>query len=180
MNAQYLGIIHLVAYYFTPQDFAPCAGQIITITGNEALYSLIGTFYGGNGVSSFGLPDLRGRVPVGQGQSPYGYFGMGQKAGSEYVSLDHIQEMPLHDHAVTMRPSVAGGTNTTSALYQGLAGDVTGNSIYSDNNPELHYPLNPKTVKQNTVGEGQSHENRQPYLGLNFVICMKGLYPSRS
>jgi microcystin-dependent protein len=176
MDEPYLGEIRPISIAYAPKGWAFCAGQLLPINSNQALFSLLGTTFGGNGVQTFGLPDLRSRVPVGTGSLSGGSnYMQGQIGGSESVTLQGA-EIPQHSHPFT-------GTLQTSADQD-------------DGNPNQMLPaigtLNQYsngaanatmagTVSGNTapVGGNQNHENRQPYLALNYVIALQGIFPSR-
>ncbi len=171
----FLGQINLFALDFTPRFFAACNGQSLPINQNQALFSLLGTFYGGNGTSTFNLPDLRGRVAIGAGQGPgLPNYSLGQTGGSETVTVN-ASTMPGHTHALaattqTATRRVAAGSmlaadTSTNAEYYAVPGTVT--------------PLSPSAIANN-VGGSQPHENRQPYLTVNFCIAISGIFPSRN
>ena len=181
MAQPFLGQIEAFAFNFPPKGWAFCAGQLLPINQNQALFSLLGTFYGGDGVSNFALPDLRGRVAnafgQGQGLQPYN---VGQKGGEEFHTLI-LNEMAAggHTHAVTARNNgTTGGTNvpsdavTLGAGYSSQTGSPAVN-IYSSAAP---------TIAMGSLGQagGQPHENRMPFLGLNYCIALQGIYPSRN
>jgi microcystin-dependent protein len=160
---QYYATILMFAGNFAPVGTLFCDGQLMPISSNTALFSLIGTTYGGNGSTTFALPDMRGRVPMhpGQGSGLTNRL-LGEKGGEEKVSLNASQ-MPAHVHAV-----VGSGAAST---YE--SGKVLSNSasIYTD--------VPPTWALGNPTGGGQQHSNLQPYLCVNFVICTQGIYPSR-
>lgn len=169
-NEPFLGEISLVPYNFAPRGFAFCQGQILAIAQNTALFSLLGTTYGGNGESTFALPDLRGRVAVSTGQGPgLSNYDLGQIGGSETVTLTQNQ-MPAHGHGAASTQAAATSTrpsNQFPAAGQAVYGAATDGTT-----------LNPGFI-QNTGGS-QPHSNVQPYLGLNYIIALEGIYPSRN
>ncbi|MCJ2032837.1 phage tail protein [Methylobacterium sp. J-068] len=169
----------MVAFNYEPQGWAFCNGQLLPIRSNTALYTLLGVQFGGDGVNTFGLPDLRGRVPVHQGQGgglqPYA---MAQRGGVESVTLQ-VSQMPAHTHAMTVDAST-GLTNAPSgnnlAQTENPVGDVPFNSFTTGN------PANPVQLSAGTLGPqggSQPHENRQPYLTVNFIIALQGIFPPR-
>ncbi len=167
-----LGEIYLVPYNFSPVGFADCNGQLLSISQNTALFSLLGTTYGGDGKSTFALPDLRDRVPVGVGQGPgLSIYSEGQ-TGGEYSHTLTISEMPAHTHAVM--------ADTGQAVSASPIGNVPGRNtagvpIYA------RLPNAPGSeVAVGTAGGGQPHNNLQPYLGLKYIIALQGVYPSRN
>jgi microcystin-dependent protein len=166
----FLGQLMLVPYNFAPQGWAFCNGQIMSIAQNSALFSLLGTTYGGNGQTTFALPDLRGRVAISAGQGPgLQNYSLGEVAGSESVTLISTQ-MPAHTHLV--------GASTGSAQAtpdNAFPGSDTSTQIYD---LAASTTMNPQMIQP--AGGSQPHENRQPYLVLNYIIALQGIYPSRS
>lgn len=170
MSEPFIGQISLVAFNFAPRGYAFCAGQIMSIAQNTALFSLLGTTYGGNGQTTFGLPDLRSRVPVGVGQGPgLSNVNLGEVGGSESVTMTSAQ-MPAHGHLASS--SQAAGSSTRPANQFPAAGQpvYTGASDGST--------LNPAFIRSS--GGSQPLGIRPPYLGLNYVIAIEGIYPSRN
>lgn len=175
MSEYYMGQILLSGFNFAPRGFAFCNGQIVPISQYTAVFSLLGITYGGNGQVTFGLPDLRGRTPVGAGSSAGGGwqpapYAMGEVFGNESVTLTSGQ-LPQHTHQ--MVASNANGTqrNPTGTLY-GKASE----SIYASAGSGL-VQLN--KAQMQPAGNNQSHPNMQPFNVLNFSICMSGMFPSR-
>jgi microcystin-dependent protein len=159
-----------------PQDWLPCDGSLINISDNEALYSLLGTNFGGDGVNTFALPDLRGRLPIGQGAGTglTPRF-LAQKGGSEQASVTDAQ-IPAHAHAFNASTNAA----TTSSPSNGLFANPKPNGFYGDM-PAPPVPV--LTLLGDTVagtgGGNQAHENRMPTMAVNYLICTVGLYPTR-
>lgn len=175
MADPYLGEIKMFGGNFAPAGWAFCDGQILSIAQNTALFSLLGTTYGGNGVNTFALPDLRGRVPLHQGQGPgLSPILLGQVGGAETVTLTTSQ-IPSHSHLLTINNSNAGMTATATGNYIN-AKTESGESVASTG-PNLTQ-LNPASV--GNTGGSQPHENREPYLGISFIIALQGIYPSRN
>jgi microcystin-dependent protein len=167
----FLGEIRMFGFNFAPRGWAFCAGQVLSIAQNTALFALIGTFYGGDGISTFALPDLRSRVGINQGQgaglSPYV---IGESGGLENVTLS-TQQLPQHNHPLQVNNSPAAGDKP--------AGNVlarTGSPAYasSTDGTAMNASMNPFT------GGGQPHPNIQPFLALNFCIALQGIFPSRN
>ena len=177
MSAPFLGELRIMAFNFAPQGWALCNGQILPINQNIALFSLIGTFFGGNGVNLFQLPDLRGRVPVASGN----YFTPGVAVGESAHTLTSA-EVPTHGHNM-QGTSSTGNTATpgpTTAVAAGQTHDGNSNVVVVD-----IYGTAPadRTFAQNAlapVGNNQPHENRQPYLALNICIALQGIFPSQN
>jgi microcystin-dependent protein len=180
----YIAEIRLFAGNFAPRGWAFCNGQILSIAQNTALFSLLGTTFGGNGQTTFALPDLRGRVAVGPGQGPgLPSVNLGQMAGAPTHTLI-ITEMPAHNHvaqvAVRSFDNSLGGTGDTDTTAGHFwASSVGVGELYSTT---TNATMN-STAVQTTIGVAggsQPHNNMQPYLGVNYIICMEGIYPSRN
>lgn len=164
----YLGQIILMATDFAPQGWQLCNGQSLTISANQALYSLIGTAFGGNGTTTFNLPDLRGRAVFGAGASPYSF---GKAYGAETVTLA-IGDMPVHNHILAV--STTQGDQLLSTSH--IPAESSGVNFYNTGNPDT--TLFPGTIS--TEGGGQGHSNMQPYVVLNYIIAVTGVYPQRA
>ena len=168
----FLGQLALVGFNFCPRGWLPAQGQLLPIAQNTALFALLGTQFGGNGQTTFGLPDLRGRVPIGQGQGPgLPDFTMGQRGGTENVSLTTSQ-MPLHTHGLTASTQAA--THAAPANDRVLA--VTqnaGNYVAATPNTALH------ASSVGFAGGSQPVPVRDPFMTLNWCIATEGIFPSR-
>ena len=179
MSSPYVGQIIMFAGNFAPVGWALCDGRLMAIADNMALFNLIGTTYGGDGESTFALPDMRGRVPLsqGQGQRP-SYYALGQRVGVENVALTQGQ-LANHGHPV-MAVNQPGNANVPSGnvLLAALGGQAGSGdfqvSAYAP--PGAQTQLNANTV--GTTGGGQPHSNIQPYQSLNYCIALTGAYPS--
>lgn len=171
MSEPFIGEIRMFAGTFAPRGYALCAGQLLAVSQNEALFSLLGTIYGGDGRTTFGLPDLRGRVPVhagnGSGIDPKR---LGAKAGTETVTLS-LLEVPAHNHGGSLQAS-------TLAANDGDAnGSVLASArLYATSDPTVLMDSN----SISSVGGNQSHTNVQPFLVINFIIALTGIFPSRT
>jgi microcystin-dependent protein len=164
----FLGEIRLVPFNFAPRGWAICAGQLLPINQNQALFALLGTTYGGNGQTTFALPDLRGRVPIGAGQPPAGSsYPLGATGGQEKVELA-TRQLPRHSHAVHASSAAATTKNPATAL------PARGGAYAAERNVRM------KAAMIGRTGAGERHENRQPYLGLNYIIALQGIFPSPS
>ena len=166
MSEPFLAEVRIVGFNFAPRGWAFCDGQILPINQNQSLYSLLGTTYGGDGRTSFALPDMRGRVPmhVGNGHRE------GQKSGEETHTLA-ANEMPNHDH-------VLHGTNNADALS-----DQPDGNLFARAAGNVYGPAGASVALKASVantGGGQAHNNMQPYLAVNFCIALQGLFPSRN
>ena len=176
-NAQqvetFLGEIRMFAGNFAPTGWAFCQGQLLPIAQNQALFSLLGTTYGGDGRTSFALPDLRGRVPVGFGQGPgLSNRVIGEQFGSELVTLN-INQMPSHNHTVNAVTTEGNQNLPTNSLP---ANTKTLDKEYSDANANTTM----KATMVNPTGGSQPFGVSQPSLGVNFIIALQGIYPSRN
>lgn len=173
MSEPYIGQIYLVGYNFATRGFALCQGQLLAINSNQALFSLLGTTYGGDGRTTLGLPDLRGRAPIGQGNGP-GLTSrpIGQRSGQESVTLTSA-EMPQHIHATTLRGSEEDAVSTDPAT-----GVLAAGTLYHAGAPDVDFPSN--AISGGAAGGSQAHNNMQPYLVLNYQIALQGVFPSRN
>ena len=165
VSESFLAEIKIVSFNFPPSGWARCNGQLLPINQNQALFALLGTTYGGNGQTNFALPNLQGRVPIHFDAS----HDLGEAAGSTSVSLN-IQQLPTHLHGVmgsTVNADTAVGTN-----------NYFGTALNTYTLPANLTPLDPSTVT--SVGGSQSHNNMMPYLTLNFIIALQGIFPSRN
>lgn len=183
MSDQFVGEIRIVPFNFAPVGWAFCNGQILPISQNTALFSLLGTYYGGNGTSTFGLPNLQGSVPLhvgGSGQGPgLSPYALGQTGGETAVTLQQSQ-LPAHTHA--LQGSTATATATTPGPTMALA-TPPGNprhpsTLYKPGAVTTPVPLDSSALAP--MGSSQPHNNMQPYLTLNFIIALQGIYPPRS
>lgn len=174
MSDCFAGQISLFSFDFPPRGWAQCNGQSTTIQQNQVLFALLGVTFGGDGVNNFNLPDLRGRVPIGAGASVQsGQVAMGQAGGSETVTLT-AANLPSHTHALSGSSQVA--TRRVPAGRQ-LATDTSTNAEYYAPPGELT-PLAPAAI--GPTGGNQPHENRQPYVAVNYCIALTGIFPSRN
>ncbi len=168
-----IGEIRLFAGTFAPQSWALCYGQILAIASNTALFSILGTTYGGNGTTTFALPDLRGRTAVGTGQGPgLSNISLGEVSGTESVTL-LSSNMPAHTHTLLGSTALA---NTPTPSGATLAASPTDALLYSTGGPNA--TLSAQSV--GVAGNGFPLGIRNPYLGLNYIICLYGFFPSRN
>lgn len=179
MQEPYLGDVRMFGGNFAPRTWAFCDGRLLSISQNSALYSLLGTTYGGDGITTFALPDLRGRVPVGQGQAPgLSNYVMGQRAGTEQVTL-LMSNLPSHNHGLFATQQDANTSTVGSTVLTGTAKAAQGT-------PHLYTALASGTptglasAAISMTGNTQPHDNMMPTLTLNFVIALQGVYPSRN
>jgi microcystin-dependent protein len=170
MATPFLGEIRMVSFTFAPKGWAMCNGQLVSISSNQALFSLLGTVFGGDGVSTFGLPDYRGRVPICVGQqSGTPSFTWGQRGGEEMHTL-LTGELPVHTHTATASTTGVGAASPSNNFWP------NGVALY------INTPVDTRLATQAIANNGSSqpHENRSPYLVVNFIIATTGLYPSRN
>lgn len=165
MAEPFLGEIRLMSFVYAPTGWALCNGQLLPINTNQALFSLLGTMYGGNGTTNFALPDLRGRVPIHVG---HGHV-QGERAGEQAHTLT-LNELPQHTHQVRASSAATGGTAAPAGKFLG-----GGNNVYRDGGATT--TLSAETV--GNVGGSQAHLNMQPFLTVSFCIALQGIYPSR-
>lgn len=166
MTEPFIAEIRAFPFNFAPRGWAMCDGQLLAINQNQALYSLLGTTYGGDGRTNFALPDLRGRVPIHIGEGHV----LGERAGEQSHTLA-AAEMPQHTHPL----QAASATGDTPLAPGNLLADSP-SQLYAAANALT--PLHPTSVTSS--GGGQAHPNMQPYLSLNFCIALQGIFPSRN
>jgi len=172
MSDPYIGEIRMFAGNFPPSGWAFCDGQEIPISENDTLFTLIGTTYGGDGQSTFRLPDLQGRVPIHQGTGPgLNTYTIGEKAGVEAVTLT-TQQIPSHPHA-WFASKGAGGSNTPK---DNVTATPPVAKLYRTGSPTD--PMSPKVIQP--AGGSQPHENLQPYLTISFIISLFGVFPRQN
>ena len=172
MSDPFVAEIRLFPFTFAPTGWAFCNGQLLPISQNTALFSLLGTNYGGDGKSTFGLPDLRGATPVAWGQGPgLSQHYVGEQGGSATVTL-LATEMPLHSHPIQASTQEAGARSPIGELFAAEVG------VASYAPPGAGALLATQAV--GAVGGNQPHNNRPPYLALNFCIALQGIFPPRS
>jgi microcystin-dependent protein len=168
----FLGQIMMVGFNFSPRGWAFCDGQLLAISQNDALFALLGTTYGGDGVTTFALPDLRGRTPMHWGNGPGGFNTViGETLGTEAVTLT-VSQIPSHQHVYS--PGASQGEQTSNRpdnRYPAVGG-------YYATTANAGAPMGAPTVA--VAGGSQPHNNLQPYLGINFIIALEGIFPTRS
>ena len=169
----FIGYIGMFGGNFAPRNWAYCDGSLINVNDNTALFSILGTTYGGDGRTTFALPDLRGRLPMHPGSGPgLSTRRLGQKGGHENVTLN-TNQLPAHSHSGNIK-GLEEDANATDLADKALA-NHTG---YHTGTPDTD--LVAGTVNFNNTGGGQSHDNVQPFLCVNFIMLMTGIYPSRN
>lgn len=171
MSEPFVGEVRMFAGNFAPRGWAFCDGQLLAVSQNDALFSLLGTIYGGDGRTTFGLPDMRGRVPLHAGSGPgLSPRRLGAKGGAENVTLT-VNQLPSHSHS--WQASTAAASNRTPS-GNGLA-SPTGDLYAAASNL-----TNLKTSTISNIGGSRSHSNLQPFLCINYIIALFGIYPSRN
>jgi microcystin-dependent protein len=175
MSEPFIAEIRIFAGNFAPRSWAFCDGQLLPISNNTALFSLIGTTYGGDGRTTTALPNLEGRAPMHPGRGPgLTERRLGQKLGVETVTLTEAQ-IPSHNH--TVRASSSPGTGNMPGNSASIATAGFGDNLYQTDITNNVVSMSPETLS--STGGSQAHQNMQPYLVLNFIIALQGLYPSR-
>lgn len=171
MSEPYVGEIRMFAGNFAPRGWAFCDGQLLAVSQNDALFSLLGTIYGGDGRTTFGLPDMRGRIPIHAGTGPgLSPRRLGARGGEESVTLT-VNQLPSHTHG----PLQASSQTATNALPQGQVTAQSDTALYVDDTPPAAF----NTAAVSNVGGSRSHTNLMPYLCINYIIALVGIYPSR-
>ncbi|HJU99511.1 MAG TPA: tail fiber protein [Burkholderiaceae bacterium] len=165
MSEPFLGEIKMTSFGFAPRGWAFCNGQLLPINQNQALFSLLGTAYGGDGRTTFALPDMRGRVPV-HGAN------IGERGGEAQHTVTSV-EMPAHSHAMLASTAISHSSDPTGRVLGSVEAGALNIYHQADGSAALH----PSTLGQ--AGGNQSHNNMQPYSTTNFIIALQGIYPSR-
>jgi len=181
MTQPFLGQIQPYSFNWAPRYWAQCDGALLSIQQNAALFSLLGTYYGGNGTTNFALPDMRGRVPLSQGVLNGASYPIGMPGGSSSVTLQ-IGQIPQHTH---MLMGVNGSASSGGAGRNPAAGSALANSTVPSGTPDNFYgaatALQPLEVASvSPYGSGQPHDNMQPYLAINWCIALSGIFPTRN
>lgn len=174
MATPFVAEIRMFGGNFAPKNNAFCNGQIIAISQNTALFSLLGTTYGGNGTTTFALPDLRGRMPIGFGQGPgLSDYSLGEQSGVESVTL-LATEIPSHSHVPVGSSAAGTSTNPSNAVWAASVGGRTPPPLYTG--AAALVPMAPALP----AGGNQPHSNMQPYLAISFIIALTGVFPARN
>jgi microcystin-dependent protein len=181
MSTAYLGEIRVFGFNFAPQGWAMCNGQLLPISQYAALFSILGTAYGGNGTSNFALPNLQGQIPMHWSLGTNAPFQtvLGETMGTPNVTLTQ-QQMPLHTHTVTIAaPGAEAQRQATPGVTAYMAGSANPNRAYlgPPTTPTINAPFSPSTI--GLTGSSVPHDNMQPYLTMTFCIAMQGVFPSR-
>jgi len=173
MSEPFVGEIRMFAGNFAPRGWAYCDGQLLAVSQNDALFSLLGTIYGGDGRTTFGLPDMRGRIPIHAGTGPgLSPRQLGSKAGSENETLT-VNQLPSHTHPMQASSEAASSPNPQDQV---LAESIT-DRVYR---PNTAPDVNMASSSVSNVGGSRSHTNLMPFLCVHFIIALFGIYPSRN
>ncbi len=179
MSTPFLGQIEIFSFNFAPKGWTQCNGQLLPINQNQPLFSLLGTMYGGDGRVNFALPDLRGRIPISMGENVIGSAG-----GQEFHTVT-MSEMAAHNHMQNVNTNQPTGNNTVTPASNTVLGNTGGTqnpggpfSVALYANTQGNNTLAPGTL--GTTGGSQPHENRMPYLVLNYCIALQGIFPSQN
>ncbi len=176
MSDPFIGEIRMFGGNFAPAGWAMCQGQLMPISENDALFSLIGTTYGGDGQETFGLPDLQGRVPMHVGSG----FQWGEKGGVESVTLT-VQQIPVHNHGVASATAENGANVPSMSTILADEGPPGQSTVFTYKNPvdgQNQVSLNPASI--GVSGGSQPHDNLQPYLTVTFIISLFGIFPTQN
>jgi microcystin-dependent protein len=171
MSSPFVGEVKMFAFNFPPRGWAFCFGQLLPISQNTALFSLLGTQYGGNGTTNFGLPDLRGRTPIHRGTLPGGSsYVQGEIIGEEVHTVT-LNEMPIHGHTPNASSAAAALALPTGNTWSPTAANAFGTTAPNTT-------MNPASISP--IGGNLPHENMPPYVVVNFCIALQGIFPSRN
>lgn len=182
MSDPFLGEIIMFGGNFAPRGWALCDGQLLAISSNTALFSIIGTIYGGDGRTTFALPDLRGRAPIHKGNGPgLSSRSQGQSGGGESNTLSQNQ-LPSHNHQVAVTAKCKGAAgNANTAVGNVWSNDAgVSSATYSNAAADADMKADAIDVQEQNVGTGQSVNNMQPFLAINYIIALQGVFPSRN
>ncbi len=173
MSEPFVGEIRMFAGNFAPRGWAFCDGQLLAVSQNDALFALLGTIYGGDGRTTFGLPDLRGRLPIHQGNGPgLSPRTIGSAGGAEQVTVT-VPELPAHSHEL-------GAVDQNATEVDGDADDTLGRTVGYDLYVPPDNPVGMSSAAVSAVGGSQPHSNVMPFLCINFIIALVGIFPSRN
>ncbi|WP_341280922.1 tail fiber protein [Paenibacillus sp. FSL H8-0537] len=175
MSEAYLGEIRMFAGNFAPVGWEKCEGQLINISENDALFALLSTTYGGDGHTTFGLPDLRGRLPIHKGSNQGSTYSLGMIGGTESVTLQASQ-LPAHTH--TAIAAQAAGSDASPQNNTWAKAAVYSTGLDGNNNPLSRNPLNNNSTSY--LGDSLPHSNMMPSVTLSFIIALQGIFPSQS
>lgn len=177
-GTQFIGQVSAFGANFCPRDWADASGQLLPISSYTALFSLYGTIYGGDGRTTFALPDLRGRRPINQGNAPgLGSYTQGSRSGTTQFTLTQVN-MPSHNHTGTLAASPT-TANSPSPVRNSFAATTNGTNDYITGNPAINN-MHPGILRLNNAGNGQSVSKVSPYQAVRWCVALNGIYPSRN
>jgi microcystin-dependent protein len=176
MASPFLSEIRLMSFNFPPKGWAFCNGQLLPINQNQALFALLGTQYGGNGQTTFALPNLQGRVPMHNGGDGFGNFYTQGQSGGEVSHTLTVQELPQHAHTLQASAAPANSSSPANAVPAQPSGDV--GAVYGPVGTLKAPTMAPQAI--GNAGGSQTHNNLQPYLVISFCIALQGIFPSQS
>ncbi|UPZ14702.1 phage tail protein [Flavobacterium humidisoli] len=187
MDEELMGTIKIFAGNFAPKGYMLCAGQLLSVAQNSALFAILGTTYGGNGTTTFALPNLQGVVPIGQGNNPAagGAYTLGEVGGTPNTNI-LTSNLPAHNHVGPGTISVTSAEATDSTPVQGASIAVPGQLVARVFTPTLGFATSTPSVKllsevtTGATGNNVPINNMQPYLAINYIICVSGIFPSRN
>lgn len=178
MSEAYVGEIRCFGFNFAPYQWAFCNGQSIAISQNQALFAIIGTYYGGNGVTTFALPNLQGQIPMHWGTATgLPTTVLGEFQGQSAVTLT-TQQIPQHNHAISSATAQTSGERSAIPTSSSYLSNAKGGDPYQNPTATTNAPFSPKAIS--LTGTSLPHDNMQPYLALNFCISLYGVFPTRS
>jgi len=176
----FIGQITMFGGTFAPRSWAFCDGQLLSISGNTALFSILGTTYGGDGRTTFGLPDLRGRSPIHKGQGAgLSNISLGQRGGNETTTLT-VVNMPNHTHDVSATLKAVNTSGNNETPEGNVLAKKSRSKNYSSSTPDVAMNTSAIEVVATATGGNQAFSNRSPYLAVNYIIALQGVYPSRN
>lgn len=167
MGQPYIGEIRIVGFNFAPVGWAQCSGQLLVISENEALFNLIGTTFGGDGQTTFAVPNFQGRVALGAGNS----FILGELGGTESETLS-INQIPVHSHSMAASAGAGSSTSPANGAYAAIANGSRSDRLYGASSGQSASP-----TMLNIAGGSQPHENMQPFVTLRYIIALEGIFP---
>ncbi|MFT3827588.1 MAG: tail fiber protein [Chitinophagaceae bacterium] len=182
-SQSYIGLIGIFAGNFAPVGWLMCDGSLLAISEYDVLFNLIGTTYGGDGQTTFALPDLRGRVAIHQGQGPgLSPYVIGQRAGTESITFI-TNQIPVHSHAfvgIAGNPGASANAGTTDTPTGAVPAMISGSTFYNSGNTGTTLGTSSLTVNTPPAGGSQPVEIMSPFLTMNYVICVAGIYPTQN
>ncbi len=178
MSEPYIGEVRCFGFNFPPRNWALCNGQLVAIAQNSALFAILGTTFGGDGRSTFGLPNLQGQIPMHWGSGQGGFnTQIGEAQGTPNVTLT-AQQIPQHSHSVTTAAATVAAERSASPTSASFLSSTKGEALYQNPPVTPNSAFSPRAISPS--GNSQPHDNMQPYLALNFCISLEGIFPSRN